>query len=109
MIDLLITDLEEALRLSGETSRENAFRFFRDKKVSSLIITNGSKDILTFSDGRFFNSSGIKEMPVSEKVIVERKAAQAGDTTGCGDNFVGGVIASLVSQMQNGKGSSGHN
>jgi len=102
MIDLLITDQEEALRLSGETSREAAFRFFRDKKVSSLIITNGSKDILTFSDGRFFSSSGIKELPVSEKVINERKEGKVGDTTGCGDNFVGGIIASLVGQFRTG-------
>ena len=41
-------------------------------------------------------------MPVSEKVINERKNSQVGDTTGCGDNFVGGVIASVVTQMQNG-------
>lgn len=24
-----------------------------------------------------------------------------GDTTGCGDNFVGGILASFVTQMQN--------
>ena len=38
-------------------------------------------------------------MPVSEKVIDERKNSQSGDTTGCGDNFVGGVIASVVTQI----------
>jgi sugar/nucleoside kinase (ribokinase family) len=101
-IDLLITDQEEAFRLSGESDPQNAFSFFRDMKVSSLMITNGSKDIIIYSDGRFFNSSGIKEMPVSEKVINERQNAQGGDTTGCGDNFVGGVIASVVAQLQNG-------
>ena len=41
-------------------------------------------------------------MPVSEKVVNERKNGQAGDTTGCGDNFVGGVIASVVAQLHNG-------
>ena len=41
-------------------------------------------------------------MPVSEKVINERKNGTVGDTTGCGDNFVGGVIASVVTQLQNG-------
>ena len=41
-------------------------------------------------------------MPVSEKVLHEKKNAQGGDTTGCGDNFVGGVIASVVTQLQNG-------
>jgi sugar/nucleoside kinase (ribokinase family) len=101
-IDLLITDQEEALRLSGETNPQKAMEFFIDRKVSSLMITNGSGNIVTWSDGRFFNSAGMKEMPVSEKVIMERKNAQGGDTTGCGDNFVGGVIASLVNQIRNG-------
>jgi sugar/nucleoside kinase (ribokinase family) len=102
-IDLLITDQEEALRLSGETDQKKAIRFFLDKKVSALMITNGSKNIVTWSDGKFFRISGLKEMPVSEKVINERKSSQVGDTTGCGDNFVGGVIASIVNQMQNGE------
>ncbi|MCX6328132.1 MAG: carbohydrate kinase family protein, partial [Bacteroidia bacterium] len=73
-----------------------------DKKVSSLIITNGSKNISTYSDGRFFTSSGLQEMPVSQKVISELKNFKGGDTTGCGDNFVGGVIASVVTQLKNG-------
>ena len=101
-IDLLITDQEEAFRLSDERNPQKAVSFFRENKVSSMMITNGSKNIITWSDGQFFNTSGIKEMPVSEKVIQERKYAQAGDTTGCGDNFVGGVIASVVTQLQNG-------
>jgi len=101
-IDLLITDQEEAFRLSGEHDLHAAIRFFQDKKVSSLIITNGSENISTYSDGRFFNTSGLKEMPVSRKVIDDQKYTQGGDTTGCGDNFVGGVIASVVTQLQNG-------
>lgn len=101
-IDLLITDQEEALRLSGEREPLNAINFFIENKVSSLMVTNGSKNIITWSDGKFFNASGIKEMPVSEKVITERKNIHVGDTTGCGDNFVGGVIASVVNQKQNG-------
>lgn len=102
LIDLLITDQEEALRLSGESSQKEAVNFFIDRKVSSFMITNGSKDILTFSDGEFFKSSGIREMPVSQKVVSERKTIRSGDTTGCGDNFVGGVIASLVDQLHSG-------
>ncbi len=103
-IDLLITDQEEALRLSDERDPQNAIDFFIEKKVSSLMITNGSRNVITWSDGQFFNASGIKALPVSEKVINERKNAQIGDTTGCGDNFVGGVIASIVNQIQNGAG-----
>ena len=101
-IDLLIADQEEAFRLSGEHNPQAAIRFFQDKKVSSLIITNGSKNISAYSDGRFFNTSELKEMPVSRKITDELKNVQCGDTTGCGDNFVGGVIASVVMQLQNG-------
>jgi sugar/nucleoside kinase (ribokinase family) len=101
-IDLLITDQEEAFRLSGEKDPESAIRFFVEKNVSSIIITNGSKNISTYSDGRFFSESILKEMPVSQKVIEEKKNFPGGDTTGCGDNFVGGVIASVVAQLQDG-------
>jgi sugar/nucleoside kinase (ribokinase family) len=101
-IDLLISDREEAERLSGQTSEAGIIDFFREKGVSSFMITNGSKDIITWSDGRFFKASQVREMPVSEKVVSERKNFTGGDTTGCGDNFVGGVIASVVNQLHNG-------
>jgi len=101
-IDLLIADRVEAFRLSGENNLPAAIRFFHDNRVSSLIITDGSKNISAYSDGRFFNTVQLKEMPVSRKIIDELKNARDGDTTGCGDNFVGGVIASVVTQLQNG-------
>jgi sugar/nucleoside kinase (ribokinase family) len=100
-IDLLITDQEEAFRLSDSGTPSEAARYFRDNGVSSFIITNGSKNITICSDGRFFNSSDITGMPVSEAVVRESKNA-GGDTTGCGDNFAGGVIASIVTQIRNG-------
>ena len=101
-IDLLIADQEEAYRLSGENTTEAAIRFFKDQHVSSLIITNGSKNISVYSDGQFFESLALTELPVSQNVIEELKYNKAGDTTGCGDNFVGGVIVSIVNQLQNG-------
>jgi sugar/nucleoside kinase (ribokinase family) len=103
LIDILIADREEALRLSGESDTKKALEFFIAKKTSSVIITNGSKNILTWSGGQFFSNTGLMEMPVSEKVINERKNFQGGDTTGCGDNFAGGLIASVVDQISTGK------
>jgi len=100
-IDLLIADKEEANRLSGENNTEAAIRFFKSKGVSALIITNGSKNISVYSDGQFFDSLALTELPVSLNVIEELKFNKSGDTTGCGDNFVGGVIASIVIQLQN--------
>ena len=98
-IDLLITDREEALRLSGQSTTEAAIRFFQEKKVPALIITNGSKNITVYSNGQFFEPLSL-EMPVSLKVTDELKSNKDGDTTGCGDNFVGGVIASIVNQLR---------
>jgi sugar/nucleoside kinase (ribokinase family) len=101
-IDLLISDREEALRLSGKSDSNTVVKFFKDKKVSSLIITNGSENIMTYSDGNFFSATGLKEMPVSQKIKDELKGKRGGDTTGCGDNFAGGIIASLINQLQKG-------
>jgi sugar/nucleoside kinase (ribokinase family) len=101
-IDLLITDLEESFRLSGGHELGVAINFFLEKKVSSFIITNGSKDITAYSDGKFFAECKLTEMPVSNRVIEEIRKNPTGDTTGCGDNFVGGVIASVVGQIQKG-------
>jgi sugar/nucleoside kinase (ribokinase family) len=101
-IDLLITDREEAFRLSGENDIAEAVRFFIAKGVSAFIITNGSNNITLFSGGNIFSSSAVMEMPASERVINELSGFQGGDTTGCGDNFVGGVIASVVSQLSDG-------
>lgn len=101
-IDLLIADREEALRLSGETDINSAIKFFQNKELSALIITNGSKNIFTYSDGRFLSRSQLNEMPVSQRIISEKNDLSVGDTTGCGDNFVGGVISSIVNQIVSG-------
>jgi sugar/nucleoside kinase (ribokinase family) len=40
----------------------------------------------------------LSTFPVSTKVIESQE--KRGDTTGCGDNFVGGLIASVAEQLQ---------
>ena len=102
MTDILITDMEEAFRLSGERDKDAALRFFMNNKVAAVIITNGSKNITAWSDGRFFKEAEPFELPVSRKVTDEITTAKGGDTTGCGDNFAGGVIASIVEQKYSG-------
>ena len=100
-IDLLITDCEEALRLSGKTTLDEAMHFFREKGTGAVIVTNGSKNIRVYSSGNgLFRELNETEMPVSAAISEELKKGHFGDTTGCGDNFVGGVIFSLVSQLQ---------
>jgi len=101
-IDLLLVDREESLRLSGKPNIVEAVNFFRENKVGALIITNGSNPIRAFSSGRFLRILDECELPVSKAVSDQLKKVHSGDTTGCGDNFAGGVIASLVLQLQAG-------
>lgn len=99
-IDLLITDMEEALRLSGQTSIEGALSFFKDSGVGALIVTHGANPLYYFCDNELFGKvEGC--MPVSEKVRnrIIQYPEQVGDTTGCGDNFAGGAIASIAEQL----------
>jgi len=100
-IDLLITDMEEGLRLSGKTDADAAFDFFESTGVGAVIITHGSNAIHYFSNNPLFGIIGRSSLPVSGKVVKEIKQypEKVGDTTGCGDNFVGGVIASIAKQL----------
>ena len=95
-IDILIADMEEALRLSGKQTIDEAMEFFKKTGVGAVIVTHGANPVHYFSRGNMFIAAN-GEKPVSEKV--KNTPERAGDTTGCGDNFVGGVIASLAEQM----------
>jgi sugar/nucleoside kinase (ribokinase family) len=102
LIDILIMDCEEALRISGSKSINSAADFFASIGVSSFLITNGANDLYAKSNGKLFKETGILKLPVSEKVKQQLLASSEikGDTTGCGDNFVGGIISSLAWQMK---------
>jgi sugar/nucleoside kinase (ribokinase family) len=102
LIDLLIMDCTEALRISGQETIEEASAYFISTGVSSFIITNGAKDMVAWSQGGLFAKQELIRMPVSKKVTDELKSnpLRKGDTTGCGDNFAGGIIASLAWQVK---------
>lgn len=102
-IDLLIMDMVEALRLSGAGEIGDAIQFFRDSGCNAFIITDGSRDIIAYSNGNTFLPLDTKRLPVSDVVRNRLKESKTGDTTGCGDNFAGGVIASLAAQSQHQK------
>lgn len=101
LIDVLIMDCEESLKISGMSSILEAAEFFVKQQVGALIITNGAHELFAFSDGRLFGKMALTRFPVSTKVNEEfsRNHGLKGDTTGCGDNFAGGVIASLAMQL----------
>jgi sugar/nucleoside kinase (ribokinase family) len=101
-IDVLITDKDEAIRLSGQKTVDDAMQFFGDTGVGAVIITQGAKPVHYFCRGGLFvTTNGNK--PVSEMVVntLKQYPERAGDTTGCGDNFTGGVIASIATQLIN--------
>jgi sugar/nucleoside kinase (ribokinase family) len=101
-IDLLIMDGEESLKISGKSTLNNAADYFITSGCSAFIITNGANDIFAFSGGGLFNKCDLLKLPVSKSVQAELKTEvhKKGDTTGCGDNFVGGIVASIAIQLK---------
>lgn len=100
-IDLLIVNHEEALCLSGTRNVDDAVSFFIKQQTGAFAITHGVNPVILYSSGNLFKSQALIKIPVSEKVrlmLVENPEI-AGDTTGCGDNFAGGMIASLAMQL----------
>jgi sugar/nucleoside kinase (ribokinase family) len=102
LIDLLIMDCEESLKISGTKSINEAAGYFISQQIGAFIITNGAKELYACSNGDLFEKTELVKLPVSQKVALDiaRNPASNGDTTGCGDNFAGGVIASLAWQLK---------
>ena len=98
-IDLLIVDHEEAIRLSGCADISSAIAFFREKGTGAVLVTNGARNVSLWADSPIFGTIPEQTMPVSAAVGEALKQGRKGDSTGCGDNFAGGVIASLARQM----------
>lgn len=100
-IDLLITDEEEALHLSGAKNISDAANLLISYGVGSLIITRGALDILVYSSGSLISKSELTSMPVSRYMddLMAKDPSLKKDTTGCGDNFVGGVLVALAKHL----------
>ena len=99
LIDLLLVDREEALRLSGEETIGGALAFCRAKGAKAVLVTNGARDVCLWADAGRFAPVEEHSLPVSAAVGERLKQGVQGDSTGCGDNFAGGVVASLARQM----------
>ena len=104
LTDLLLTDLEEALRLSGTEALDDALAFFITQGVGAVIVTNGTRDVALRIGSERYKPCAAKRLPVSQAIVAELAAhpERKGDTTGCGDNFVGGVIADMARQLEAG-------
>ncbi|MGL1892424.1 MAG: carbohydrate kinase family protein [Spirochaetaceae bacterium] len=102
-IDLLITDHVEALRLSGKSCIADAIKQFKTWKLKALIITNGAEDVTYYAEenSKIFKDVNTESLPVLNINCQEILSMDliSGDTTGCGDNFAGGVISSITEQL----------
>ena len=100
-IDVLITDAEEALHLTGTSTITEAAQTFITFGVGPFFITHGAHEILVWSRGDLFCAFPLTSLPVSRYVdeLLEQDPSRRKDTTGCGDNFAGGVLASLCLQL----------
>jgi sugar/nucleoside kinase (ribokinase family) len=100
-IDILIADRDEALKTSGCSSADEAIRWFLARGTGAALVTEGSRDIRLAAGRGVFAPLDLQVMPVCEEVNQElaRFPERRGDTTGCGDNFAGGIIAGLAEQL----------
>lgn len=65
------------------------------------MVTNGARDVYLLADSPLFGKVPMQTLPVSAAVGKALKEGCKGDSTGCGDNFAGGVIASIATQIFN--------
>lgn len=100
-IDLLIADREEAVRTAGVPDPAGAVDRFLELGVGAVVVTDGRRDVRLASGGGLFAPLARRSMPVCEAVNEELAAhpERRGDTTGCGDNFAGGLLASMLQQL----------
>lgn len=95
-IDLLIMDREEALKISGENSMDKALAYFSSSPLKAFMVTDGTETVSVYAEQ-------LIKLPVSKSLLdLSLSDNPNADTTGAGDNFVGGVIYSLASQLSKG-------
>jgi sugar/nucleoside kinase (ribokinase family) len=104
-IDILIADKDEALRTTGASSVKDALNWLISRGTGAAIITEGSRSVTFAAGNGVFSPVEITSVPVCEEIDRELEAhpENRGDTTGCGDNFTGGVIASIAEQLMTGQ------
>lgn len=106
-IDLLVMDWDETMKISGGSTIEEAAEFLIREGVGAFIVTHGARNTYAWSGGGLFKKLDLTAFPICTQVDKDLKAnpESRGDTTGCGDNFAGGVLSALVnglSQRKNG-------
>ncbi len=100
LVDLLIADAEEALRLSGCGEAAQAAEWFLSRGVGAAVVTNGPGPVTYGASPGRFAGRAVGSRPVfTEFARREEVRAAGGDTTGCGDTFAGGLVAGIANQL----------
>ncbi len=110
-VDLMITDLEESRRLTNCEHAADAIRWFLERGVGAAIVTSGADPVWfagRASDAQTAGTAADLQEPKSLPVFsrfrsLHREECAAGDTTGCGDNFCGGVVAEIARFLDRGE------
>ena len=102
-MDVLVMDRVEALCHSGEAALDRAVAFFQRAGTGAVVVTDGLEPVTWWSSGRTC-AAGEGKLPLPAALLADKAsgALPTGDTVGCGDCFVGGVIASLAQQRAKG-------
>ena len=106
-IDLLVADKEEALHTSGKADIKTAIQYFLEKGVGAVVVTEGAHGMHLATREKnlsIFKPSPYQALPVCDAIDeeIQKHPEQKGDTTGCGDNFTGGLIANIAEQLLRG-------
>jgi sugar/nucleoside kinase (ribokinase family) len=102
-VDALVMDRAEALLHSGEAELDRALEFFRRAGVGACVVTQGVEPVHYWSRGSTFAPEE-GQLPVPAAILRDKAsgALPSGDSVGCGDNFVGGVVSSMALQLRRG-------
>jgi sugar/nucleoside kinase (ribokinase family) len=102
LIDLIVCDAEEARRLTGRDKPGDCVRQLIDWGVGAAVVTNGAEPVQFASSGERMTRCELTALPTSAEVgrRAPNTASATRDTTGCGDNFVGGVLSLIARQIQ---------
>lgn len=108
-IDLLVADADEIRGLAGLqggtgvtgiASIEAAVAALMDKGLVSVVVTQGADPVYYRSLGGIFGECrGYAPVNASLAALAGDRRGNPGDTSGAGDNFLGGMLADLVLQL----------
>jgi sugar/nucleoside kinase (ribokinase family) len=101
-IDVLVMDHAELLLHTGELDPARAREFLQRSGVGAFLVTDGPRPVYYWSGGGGACARAEGHLSIPEALVRDREcgALPTGDSVGCGDNFLGGVAASVAQPRQ---------